>query len=719
MRVATDAGGTFTDLVGLDEKSGAIVVGKALTTPRDPSLGVLDAIAQAAAGGGLSAEAVGFFVHGGTTVINAITERKGVATALVTTRGFRDVIAIGRGNRPDLYNLQAQPAEPFVPRRLRFEVTERIDAGGRVRTPLSLDDLAAVAGRIADAGVDAVAVVFLHAYAAPAHEAAAAAFLRERLPGVSVTASHEVSRRWREYERSNTAVLSAYVQPIMARYLANLDAALSGAGLACPRYCMQSNGGLAGFAAAEAAPLTLVESGPAGGVAGAVRVGEAIGEPDVLYLDVGGTTAKCSLVRDGRPVLTPDYRLEWTRLDPGYPVQVPVVDIVEIGAGGGSVAWIDPSGSVRVGPASAGADPGPACYGRGGTRPTVTDAKLLTGVIDPQRFAGGRLTLDAGRAAVAMAPIAEHLGVTTVAAAHAVIRLAEAGMINALKLVTVQRGHDPRDLALIVSGGGGPMHAATLARELGVKHVVIPRYAGLFSAWGMLAARPRLDLSRTRFHALSGETPALARALFAELEAEAAMRFGVARDGWREHVPPGSERPGRQDHAPACEAGAISPRPDDAIRSESALAFTRKIEMRYAGQEHTVGAPFDPDAADVESLVEAFHAAHERAYTFRLPDAGIELVTFHLTAELDAPRVELPEIRVASTAAAARRGDREVHLADHAASVRAAVYDRDGLPAGAELAGPALVEEDTSTTLVLPGQRLRVDARGLMSIEEA
>ena len=305
-------------LVALDEKSGAVFVGKALTTPRDPSIGVVETIRQAV-GTGLDVSDVSFFVHGGTIVINAITERKGVKTALVTTRGFRDVIAIGRGNRPDLYNLHSQPSAPFVPRCLCFEATERLDARGKVRVPIVMDEIDAIAGALVGSGVAAVAVLFLHAYANPVHEAAAATRLRERLPGVAVTASHEVSRQWREFERTNTAVLSAYVKPIMSLYLANLDRALADEGLSCPSYCMQSNGGLAKFRAAEAAPLALVESGPSGGVAGAVRIGERLGEPDILYFDVGGTTAKCSLVRDGRPVLKSDYKLEWTRLTPGYP----------------------------------------------------------------------------------------------------------------------------------------------------------------------------------------------------------------------------------------------------------------------------------------------------------------------------------------------------------------------------------------------------------------
>ena len=677
-RVATDAGGTFSDLVAFDDATGRIVVGKALTTPIDPSIGVIETLVQAASGGIAPAE-VTFFVHGGTTVINTITERKGALTALVTTRGFRDVLAIGRGNRPDLYNLQAAPPASFVPRHLRFEVTERVDAAGRERAPLDAAELAEVAERIAAASVASVAVVFLHSYANPAHEAAAAALLRARLPGVSITASHEISRQWREYERSNTAVLSAYVQPVMERYLANLTQALRHEGIGCLLFCMQSNGGVENFPAARQAPLALIESGPAGGVAGAAYVGRVLGEPDVLYLDVGGTTAKCSLLRDGRPALKADYRLEWTRLSPGYPVQVPVVDIVEVGAGGGSIARVDATGRLHVGPESAAADPGPACYARGGTEPTVTDAKLLTGVLDPERFAGGRIRLDPARAAAAFAPLGTRLGLSAVEAADAVIRLAEANMVNMLKLVTIQRGHDPRDLTLLASGGGGPMHASVLGRELGVRQIVVPRYAGLFSAWGMLAARPRLDLRQTHYAAVTAEAPSLVARMFGTLMKEAAAHLDCPAD--RLHV-------------------------------------TCNIDMRYAGQEHTVAVATDPDSCDAGRLLEAFHTAHELAYTFRMPDTPAEMVTFHLAAELDTPQVRLPELHAPSSVEDASLGQREVFFGEFGGWLPADVFDRDLLPAGARLPGPMLVLEPTTTTLVLPGQMLRVERHGLLLIAE-
>jgi N-methylhydantoinase A len=495
------------------------------------------------------------------------------------------------------------------------------------------------------------------------------------LPGVAIAASHAISGQWREYERSTTAVFSAYVQPIMSRYLSRLDAALEAEGYRCPRYSMLSNGGLSDFSRAAAAPLEMVEAGPSGGVAGAARIAEALGETDVLYLDVGGTTAKCSLVRDGRPVLKPNYRLEWTRLTPGYTVQVPVVDIVEIGAGGGSIARVSDTGELTVGPQSAGADPGPACYALGGVHPTVTDAELLRGVIDPERFAGGRLRLDPELARNAFAPLAERLGLSIRAAAEAVIALAEANMINALKLVTIQRGHDPRDLTLIASGGGGPMHAASLARELGVKRVVVPPHAGLFSAWGMLAARPRVDLHKSRLAALAPSALPMIAEIFRALETEAGARLKV-----------GSKQ----------------------------LSCVYAIEMRYAGQEHAIETSY-ASGETLETLLASFHAAHGRAYTFSLSDTAVEIVSFHLAAEVDTLRIALPEIVVGGSVEAARIAHRGP--AEEGATFLA--YERARLPSGARISGPALIEEPTTTTVVLAGQTVSVDRFGLLIVEES
>ncbi len=388
-RLATDIGGTFTDLVAFDEESGQIHLGKASSTPHDFSKGILDAVDVSE----IRLNEAAYFVHGCTVVINAITERKGVKTALVTTAGFRDVLEIGRGNRPDMYNLRFQKPVPFVPRQLRFEVRERVDRHGAILTPLQLTDLDPIIAHCRSEGVEAIGVCFLHAYAHPEHERQVAAKLSVALPDVAVTISSDITQEWREYERTNTTVLNGYVMPIIQGYLDRLERATGDRNMSCPLHVMQSNGGTASFSLAKRLPIYLVESGPVAGVMGAAAIGRAIGEPNIASFDVGGTTAKCSLIEGGDPKTTTEYRLEWTPLTCGYPVKTPVVDIVEIGAGGGSIAWFDGGDVLRVGPKSAGADPGPACYGQGGEAPTVTDAKLVAGVINPDYFLGGSLTV--------------------------------------------------------------------------------------------------------------------------------------------------------------------------------------------------------------------------------------------------------------------------------------------------------------------------------------
>lgn len=677
-RLATDVGGTFTDLVHLDEASGALRVAKVLTTPGSPADGVMKAIEAS----GTEPAEVGYFVHGGTTVINAITERTGARVALVTTAGFRDVLAIGRGNRPDLYNLRFRSPEPFVPRGRVFEVRGRIDAAGREIEPLSEEDLQAAAAACRQADIEALAICFLNSYRAPAHEQAAAERFRELLPDLFITASHEVTREWREFERSSTAVLNAYVQPVMETYLARLEAHARGAGFACPLNVMQSNVGTARFSHARRHPITLVESGPAGGVSGTAYIGRLIGTPDIVYFDLGGTTAKCSLIRDGQPKLDSEYRLGRTRLDPGHPIKVPVVDIVEVGAGGGSIAYLDDGGQLRVGPRSAGAAPGPACYGLGGREATVTDAKLLTGALDPNRFGAGLLKLDRERARAAVAPLAAALKGDVEEAAYAIIRIAEANMINALKLVSVQRGHDTRDFALLACGGGGPMHAAGLARELGVRELIIPRNAGIFSAWGMLATPPRRDTVRTALVPLDRLDLAGIQAVFHDMQAESAAYFHEAE-------------------------GAVA-----------ALEVNAQLSMRYHGQEHSVTVDLDLARFRMADLRAAFHAAHERAFTFHLPDAEVELVSYHLTAAVRGAPPPMPRLSAAGRSLAASHRGRRTAWFDEAGPREADVHDRDLLPPGAELAGPAIIEEATTTTLLLPGQQLRCDEFGLLRITE-
>ncbi|MFT4183223.1 MAG: hydantoinase/oxoprolinase family protein [Rhizobium sp.] len=680
IRLATDVGGTFTDLVGYDERSGELFTAKSLTTTQDQSVGVLDTIALAEAKDGLRTSEVTFFAHGGTTVINAITERKGVRTALVTTAGFRDVLEIGRGNRPDLYNLRFRSPAPFVPRHLRFEVRERLDASGKVITPLELSDLRPIIAQCKIEKIEAVAILFLHSYTNPHHEILCANALAAALPDVTICASYEVSRQWREYERSNTVVLNAYVQPIIRRYFERLEASLMQRDLTCPYYAMQSNGGIATFEQAVGSPLTLVESGPAGGVAGAARIGNALGESEVLSLDVGGTTAKCSLIHGGRPTLNVEYKLEHTRIEPGHPVQVPVVDIVEIGSGGGSIAWLDERGALHVGPESAGSAPGPACYGRGGTKPTLTDAILTIGVFDPTNFADGSMHLDKQKAADAIATVAGPLGLSIEDAAIAIIDIAHASTINALKLVTVQRGHDPRDVAFVVSGGAGPALATRLGRDLNVKATVIPPHPGIFSAWGMLAAEPRADFRGTWFSALTAEAVKALRARFNKLEEEAIAYFGKGRD--------------------------------------ADIRFTYQVEARYRGQEHGVFAQFHR-GDDRQVFAERFHAAHERAYSFRLPHAAIEITTLHLEAVLNGTVIALPPLpKDGRGLDVALTGRRDVYFSAALGWLSCPVYQRGLLAPGQSISGPMIIEEATATTLVQENQQLTVTDNGLLIIRE-
>ena len=679
LRVATDVGGTFTDLVAFDEQSGALIASKVSTTPSGFSRGVLASVEAAE----LDLAEATFFVHGCTVVINAITERKGARTALVTTGGFRDVLLIGRGNRPDMYNLRYRKPEPFVPRRLCFEVPERLDRHGGVVEPLDLEALDRVADRCAQLGVEAVAVCFLHSYANPDHERAARDRLVERLPDVAITISSDVTRQMREYERASTTILNAYVQPVLDRYLTEVQDGAETRGLSRPAYAMQSNGGTASFDRARRTPINLVESGPAAGIMGAVRIGAQIGEPNVIYLDIGGTTAKCSLIEDGKPLMTTEYKLEWSPHSAGYPANVPVTDIVEIGAGGGSIAWLDDTGGLHVGPRSAGAEPGPACYGKGGTSPTVTDAKLVAGVIDPDYFLGGRLKVSRELALEAIGRLGERVGTSPEETANGIIRLANARMINALRLVSVRRGYDPRDFVLVACGGGGAMHAAALGAELRVKRTVIPPLAGNFSAWGMLVTEPRIDLVRT--HLLRTERTELADldAVYDALQAEVAAELGEEGGGGAE------------------------------------LVLTRSMEMRYTGQEHTVSVLLDRHLGAMADLEEAFHRAHERLYTFALRDTPIEIVNFHLTGHRAVPTPAIARLGAdgRSSEAAAKPGRRVDFDAD--GLHECAVYERDLLPAGFSVQGPAVVEESSSTTLVHPGQRVTVDEWGNLLIDAA
>src|SRR5262249_50272409 len=583
----------------------------------------------------------GFFVHGSTVIINALTERKGAKTALITTRGFRDVLEIGRANRPGIYDAYYTKPVPFVPRYLRFEVADRVKYRGQVLTALDEADVRAVAERCRQEGVEAIAIAFLHAYANPAHERRCAQLLAELLLDIPLTLSHEITGEWREYERTNTAVLNSYVLPAARHYLDSLARELSGMGMGTAPHVMQSNGGSATFAAARDAPIRLVESGPVAGVIGAAAIGQLIGEPNIISLDIGGTTAKCSLVERGQPRITTEYKIEYRRDFARDPILAPTGDIIPTATGGGASAWVDAAGALRIGPQSAGAVPGPACYGHG-DQPTVTDAKLVAGVINTEYFLGGEIQLDVARARAALTPIAGQFGLTVEQAAMGIIRIADANMINALKLVSVRRGYDPRDFSLVAFGGGGPMHPAALPRDLRVKRVIIPTNPGVFSAWGMLMADLRQDFIRTQIVRTDKVDPAILADLSDDLEAHAAAYMRA------EHV------------------------------QDDRVILQRAADMRYVGQEHTVRVPLPGgvlDAARLREVDERFHQIHEKTYTFRL-EMPVEIVNFHLTA---IGQVAKPQVRPIGEAArsldSALKGRRMVNF-DELGYHESPIYER-------------------------------------------
>jgi N-methylhydantoinase A len=680
LRVASDIGGTFTDLVCFDEQTGELRIAKTSTTPDDLSRGVLSTIEKAQ----VDLLQMSFFVHGTTVVINALTERKGSRTGLLTTQGFRDILEIGRANRPDLYNFSFQKPEPFVPRNLRLEVAERINYKGEILRPLNEDDVRRGVSELLNKGVEAIAVCFLHSYANPAHELRAAEIARAEAFGIPVTASSEITREWREYERTNTAVLNAYVKPTTARYLTNLENSLTERG--APRqalHVMQSNGGTATFEHARTTPIHLVESGPVASVIGAIALGRFLGEENIISLDIGGTTAKSSLVHGGKVRTTNDYRIEWTPASPGYPIMVPVVDIVEIGAGGGSIAWIDRAGGLKVGPQSAGAVPGPACYGKAGQQPTVTDAGLLTGRIDPDYFLGGSIRVDVAAARRAVRRIAEPLGMTEGQAALGILRLSNANMENLLKVVSLRRGFDPRDFCLIAFGGGGPMHATALARSLHINRVIIPMAPACFSAWGMLMTDLRADFLQTAIMRSDSAEAGALQEIIQQLEARAHRYFQLE----------------------GIDLGRV--------------VTERLCDMRYVGQQHTVKVRL-PDGellgAAMEEIRERFHVLHEHQYTFRL-DTAVEIVNVHLTGlgmvEKPSPKRLCPNGRDPMQAL---MGHRDVDF-DPFGLLRSALYERSRLGPGTRIEGPAIVEEPAATTVLFSGDSLEVDEYGNFMIE--
>jgi N-methylhydantoinase A len=671
LRVATDIGGTFTDLVYVTS-DGEVGTAKSHTTPAQYEKGVMDVILARR----ISPSEFVSFVHGTTIVINAITERKGAKAALITTEGFRDILEIGRGTRPDFFNLEYRKPKPFVPRYLRREVPERISYKGIETKPLDLSGLPAILDDFRAEGVEAVAICFINSYANPAHEEAALVKVKELWPEVSVVASYQITREWREYERTNTAALSAYVQPIAHRYLDRLTGRLSEAGMQCTPYIMQSNCGVDTVRSARQIPITMIESGPASGVWGAAALGRLIGEPNAIAIDIGGTTAKCGLITKGEVKLNTNYMVERSETSPGYPVMVPVVDLVEIGNGGGSIAWVDEFQRLHVGPQSAGAVPGPVAYALGGTEATTTDANLALGCINPNYFCGGTMVADMAAVNKALDKLAATLHTSQQEAARGIVRIANNNMVNAIKLISVNRGHDPRDFTLIAFGGGGGMHACALARELGIKKAIIPSLSGVFSAWGMLLTDLRRDYLQTQIVELSdSEAVAQINQALAMLEEQAIQEYAA------EHI------------------------------DRSRVRFLRYGRCRYQNQEHSVEIelPAGVITADqIKAIRERFDADYEREYTYRL-SAPAELVCYHLIAVAEVEKLK-PEKhpRTGRKLEEAVKAKREVDYVEAGVHL-ATIYDGDALEPGMSFVGPAIIEESGTTVVIPPGLPCRVD----------
>jgi N-methylhydantoinase A len=670
--VGIDIGGTFTDLVGFQD--GRIIVSKTSTVPADPTEGAAAALELA----GCDAAAMDEMLHGSTIAINTVLEKSGARTALLTTSGFRDIYALGRGNRPDAFNLFFHRPRPLVPRELTFEVAERMTAAGEALMPLDPAAIVALARDLLARGIEAVAVCFLHSYANPSHEILAGEVLRREAPDLFVTLSHEILREFREYERTSTTALNAYVGRRVSRYLGRFEGFARKARFAGKIAIMRSNGGTMSIAQARREPVAMMESGPVAGMIGAGHLARLLGIRQAIGFDMGGTTAKTTLVSDGVAPIAEGYVIgdEFS----GQPMQLPVVDIVEVGAGGGSMAWRDDGGGLHVGPKSAGAEPGPVCYGRGGTQPTVTDADLVLGRLNGERFLGGGMRLDRGDAEQALrTKIAAPLGLTTTGAALGIATIVDNSMSLAVRAVSVNRGIDPRDTVMMAFGGAGPLHAAAIAREIAIPQVIVPRLPGNFSALGMLMAEWRQDFVRTLIGELGRIAPDNAARAFAELHA--AGKEALARDKL---------------------AGG---------------RFAFAADLRYRGQEHTIPisvARAEDLTVETADTVERFHVQHESRYGHAAPDQSIEIVNLRLVVTV--PRLEDAILRWLSQPwepeASAPEQKRAVVFDDPDRPHEARVLWRPALAADTAIVGPAVIEEPNSTTLLPPGDRAIIDTCG-------
>ena len=680
-RLAADIGGTFTDVAAFDEKTGRMLLGKALSTPRN----MVEGISQGVAKAGTTYREASLFLHGSTVAINTMLERTGAKTALITTEGFRDVYEIGRINRPDAYNLFFKKHVPLVERALRFEIRERMTAEGEAYIPLDEASVHAVCDKLEKLDIEAVAILLLHCYRNPDHEQRVKAIVKKRLPHAFVSASHELSQEYREFERTSTVVANAFIGPRVSQYISGIDKHIRSEGFNGSFLVVQSTGGLYESHQAQVQCVRMLESGPAAGVIGARALCHEMGLGDAVAFDMGGTTAKAGVIYKGEVLTT------GAALIGGYnqalPVQIAMVDVFEVGTGGGSIATVDESGALRVGPQSSGAEPGPACYGRGGRLPTVTDANLVLGRLGVDRFLGGEMKLDVKAAERAIAEhIAKPLGVDIIHAADGILRIATTAMSYAVKAVSTERGLDAAAFSLIAYGGAGPLHASAIAREIGQQKLIVPRAPGHFCAFGMLHADLRYDYVKTWFTRLDD-------APFAEIE----KIFHDMIDEGKAAVVSSGLKPTK-------------------------VTIGYAVDMRYVGQEHPVTVDLSPAVfkrRDRESIKHHFDDVHQLRYGTCAPEERAEIVSLRATVTGVMKKPPLEKITRGGKVplVGAGRGKRSVYFAELGKAVATRTFARDELRAGNRIEGPALIEEYASTTVLLPGDKLKVDEFGNLVIE--
>jgi N-methylhydantoinase A len=713
-RIGVDSGGTFTDVCLFDDATGAIIVWKVPSTPDDPSRGIAEGVAEGLDKVDAAPGAVVYFGHGTTVATNALIQHRGARTGLITTDGFRDLLEIGRQKRPDLYDLQADKPPVLVSRDLRLEVPERIRHDGSVETPLDRAALRSAVERLREAGVEAVSVCFLYGFVQQEHEEAAAALLAELMPDAFVSIAHRVAPEFREFERLSTAVVNAYLGPVMQRYIHRLGRRLTDLGMTTPPHLTQSNGGVISFQQAAALPVRTVLSGPSTGVVGAAEVGRQAGFEELITFDMGGTSTDVALLSGGVCRLSSEAAVH------GYPIKAPMLDIHTVGAGGGSIAFVDSGGLLKVGPASAGADPGPACYGRGSDAATVTDANVVLCTLNQQSLLGGRMPIRHDLALAAVERLAEQLGLDVMQTAQGIISVVTANMARAIRVISVQRGYDPRDYTLVAFGGAGPLHAARLAHELEISRVLVPTSPGILCAMGLLLTDLRTDFALTRLTTLTDAAVPVLEDAFTNLEARAQQWLDA------EQIAPANRR------------------------------IIRTVDMRYAGQNYELPIPCPPGVASgmarqsasrptqrggsggpdapghdetgptgrrdsegtVTQLAESFTAAHRRLYGFAAEDEPIQLVTFRVEVSAIVPKATFAAAPDAGPDASAAIVDtRSVWLPEFGNATNCPVYDRTKLRPGNYLKGPAIIEQMDATTVVLPGMAARVEPYGNLILE--